>query len=377
MAELRAADRGVSSRGGLLRSHLECRRGGEGRCADVPDTIALCESRAMESRAVEPRRSPGLSACWPVFGAGSPDLGVSDIARILELKTSTTHRLIRTLVNAGFLERDPRTSRYRLGNALAEYGQIVYRQRRVDVAEPHLRRLSQVTGENVALAVRHGSDALLLTGAQAPWSETHDVTGIRIPLHASAMGKVLMAWADERDGDPAHIGPLTPATPRTITDPAALRRELERTRVAGYALNDEEMTPGHPDGRRAHLRRRGACPLRPRRSGARRPHDRRAHSSHHPGRHEDGGGHPRRPSGVAAAHRVSGMSGETTALGLDFCAKGSSPQSVIANPGSAEPGRRTCVQLAGGRDLRSVRPSCCRGRNEGEPFAPAGKVECT
>jgi len=58
------------------------------------------------------------------------------------------------------------------------------------------------------------------------------------------MGKVLIAWADAHEGDPARIGPLTPVTPRTITDPAALRRELERTRRVGYALNDEEMTPG-------------------------------------------------------------------------------------------------------------------------------------
>ena len=48
------------------------------------------------------------------FRGGTPDLGVSDIARMLDLTTSTTHRLVRTLVNAGFLERDPRTSRYRL-----------------------------------------------------------------------------------------------------------------------------------------------------------------------------------------------------------------------------------------------------------------------
>lgn len=49
---------------------------------------------------------------------------------------------------------------------------------------------------------------------------------------------------DEFEGDPSRIGPLTPVTPRTITDPSALRRELERTRRVGYELNDEEMTPG-------------------------------------------------------------------------------------------------------------------------------------
>jgi IclR family acetate operon transcriptional repressor len=209
---------------------------------EVPETVAFAGSPGDQSGGAQAvTRALGVLAC---FRGGSPDLGVSDIARILGLKTSTAYRLIRALVSAGFLERDPRTSRYRLGNALAEYGQIVYRQRRVDIAEPHLERLSQVTGENVALAIRHGSDALLLTGTQAPWSETHNVTGLRIPLHASAMGKVLLAWADGVEGDPAHIGPLTPATPRTITDPASLAKELERTRIAGYALNDEEMTPG-------------------------------------------------------------------------------------------------------------------------------------
>ena len=163
--------RGLRTQDGCYGPILSAEEGASG-IARTSRYQALCESRAMESRVVERRRSPGLSSVLACFRGGTPDLGVSDIARILDLKTSTTHRLIRTLVNAGFLERDPRTSRYRLGNALAEYGQIVYRQRRVYVAEPHVRRLSQATGENVALAVRHGSDALLLTGAQAAWSES-------------------------------------------------------------------------------------------------------------------------------------------------------------------------------------------------------------
>jgi IclR family transcriptional regulator, acetate operon repressor len=186
-------------------------------------------------------RALAVLAC---FRDGSPDLGVSDIARALELKPSTAHRLVRTLVRAGFLEQDVDTSRYRLGNALAEYGQIVYHQRRVHLAVPYLSRLSLAVGENAALAIRHGSDALLLSGAQAPWSDAHEVTGLRIPLHASAMGKVLLAWGGDRTVDPAVIGPLTPATDRTITDVSELRRELERVAEAGWALNDEEMAPG-------------------------------------------------------------------------------------------------------------------------------------
>jgi IclR family transcriptional regulator, acetate operon repressor len=206
-----------------------------------PDTTQVPEVDKEPGGAQAVTRALAVLAC---FRDGSPDLGISDIARALELKPSTAHRLVRTLLRAGFLEQDAESSRYRLGNALAEYGQIVYHQRRVHLAEPYLARLSKDVGENAALAVRHGSDALLLSGAQAPWSGPHDVTGMRIPLHASAMGKVLLAWGGDQAVEPAVIGPLTPATDRTITDVDELRHELKRVVDAGYALNDEEMTPG-------------------------------------------------------------------------------------------------------------------------------------
>jgi IclR family transcriptional regulator, acetate operon repressor len=205
------------------------------------DTTAASDLDKEAGGAQAVTRALAVLAC---FRDGSPDLGVSDIARALELKPSTAHRLIRTLVRAGFLEQDADSSRYRLGNALAEYGQIVFHQRRVHLAVPLLADLSLAVGENAALAVRHGSDALLLSGAQAPWSDARNVTGIRIPLHASAMGKVLLAWGDDQVVDPAVIGPLTPATVRTITNVEELRRELAKVVEAGYALNDEEMTPG-------------------------------------------------------------------------------------------------------------------------------------
>ena len=206
--------------------------------ATTPPIKARGQNRGGGAQAIN--RALSVLAC---FRDGPQDLGISEIARKLGLTASTVHRLVRTLLDAGFIEQDLDTSRYRLGNALADYGQIVYRQRRIHLAEPYIRRLSRTTGDNVALAVRHGSDALLLSSSR-PEKTAGGVTGHRIPLHATALGKVLLAWAPAEEADLTIIGPLTPSTGRTITDVATLREELEQTRSIGYAISDEELNPG-------------------------------------------------------------------------------------------------------------------------------------
>jgi IclR family transcriptional regulator, acetate operon repressor len=82
-----------------------------------PDTTQMPDLDKETGGAQAVTRALAVLAC---FRDGSPDLGVSDIARALELKPSTAHRLVRTLLRAGFLEQNTDTSRYRLGNALAE-----------------------------------------------------------------------------------------------------------------------------------------------------------------------------------------------------------------------------------------------------------------
>jgi DNA-binding IclR family transcriptional regulator len=168
------------------------------------------------------------------------DLGASDIARLLDLSTSTVHRLAQTLVEVGFLEQDAVSSRYRLGGTLTEYGQLVYRQRRVHLAEPELHRLARKTRHVAALAIRRRTDAVLITQASVGVPQ-HDVLGVTLPLHASAMGKVLLAWSpgvDLRSLD------LSPRTERTLTTVDDLRAELDRVRTVGYAVNDQELEPG-------------------------------------------------------------------------------------------------------------------------------------
>ncbi|WP_280435778.1 IclR family transcriptional regulator [Nocardia carnea] len=184
-------------------------------------------------------RALSVLACF----RDSEDLGVSEIARRLNLPVSTTHRLLSALVEAGFLDKVDSPSRYRLGTALAEYGQIAYRQHRIHLAEPHLEELATITGAKASIATRHGNDAVLLGTSSWREAEGHELQGLRLPLHASALGKVLLAWAQAGEDELARL-PYDTGTARSIAGPVELGRELAHTRQRGYAFNDEELVHG-------------------------------------------------------------------------------------------------------------------------------------
>ncbi|GAA3566094.1 IclR family transcriptional regulator [Amycolatopsis ultiminotia] len=174
---------------------------------------------------------------------GGGELGVTEVARRMELAVSTTHRLVTALVDAGFLEKSPVSSRYRLGGALAEYGQIAYRQHKIYLVEPHLEQLATTTGASASVAVRHGNDAVLLGTSRWREADGHQLQGVRLPLHASALGKALLAWSEPSEDELARL-PFTDGTDRAPTDPAELAKELARTRERGWAFNDEELAAG-------------------------------------------------------------------------------------------------------------------------------------
>ncbi|MFB6817237.1 IclR family transcriptional regulator [Streptomyces sp. NPDC056347] len=173
------------------------------------------------------------------FHDNGPDLGASDLARRLGLSGSTAHRLARTLLDAGFLEQDARTSRYRLGPAVTELGRLSYHQRGLHLAAPELADLAARTGATADLALRSGPHAVIVAGGSVT-----PRTGLRRPLHSTALGKVLLAWARPGEGGPASLPPLPAFTDRTIVEPAALEAELARVRSQGHAVNDGESAYG-------------------------------------------------------------------------------------------------------------------------------------
>ncbi|MFD9497870.1 IclR family transcriptional regulator [Streptomyces sp. NPDC060035] len=173
------------------------------------------------------------------FHDNGPDLSASDLARRLELSVSTAHRLARTLLGAAFLEQDARTSRYRLGPAVTELGRLSYHQRGLHLAAPELTDLAERTGATADLALRSGPHAVIVAGGSVT---PH--TGLRRPLHSTALGKVLLAWARPGESGPAALPPLRAFTDRTIVEPVLLQAELARVRTEAYALNDGESALG-------------------------------------------------------------------------------------------------------------------------------------
>ncbi|MEU5432725.1 IclR family transcriptional regulator [Streptomyces sp. NPDC020719] len=145
------------------------------------------------------------------FHDNGPDLSASDLSRRLGLPVSTAHRLARTLVGAGFLEQDARTSRYRLGPAMTELGRLAYHQRGLHLAAPELADLAARTGTAADLALRSGRHAVIVAGGAVT-----PMTGLRHPLRTTAPGKVLLAWP----------GP---------DEPTALDDELTSIRANGHA----------------------------------------------------------------------------------------------------------------------------------------------
>jgi DNA-binding IclR family transcriptional regulator len=195
-------------------------------------------------------REPGRSvasrvlAVLDAFDATHTALGVSDLARRSGLALSTTHRLVAELEQWGALARRA-DGQYEVGRRLWQLGVLapVHRELR-DVALPYLQDVLAVTGENVHLAVRDDLAALYVERIHSQRAvPVVSATGARLPLHATGVGKVLLAEA------PAVVlsrvlQDLTAVTPHTVTDPARLRAQLAEVRRRGYARTLDEMTVG-------------------------------------------------------------------------------------------------------------------------------------
>jgi IclR family transcriptional regulator, acetate operon repressor len=179
------------------------------------------------------------------FETASGDLGVTEIAGRTGLSVSTAHRLTRALCAGGLLVQDPRTERYQLGPALVVLGRRAQDQLGYARALPTLEALAGKTGESVNLGIRSGLEVLVVLDVASPQPlRFAQAPGSRVAIHASAMGKCLLAFAADRTASVRAMGELSRFTDRTLADRAALEADLAAIRQRGWALNDEERNVG-------------------------------------------------------------------------------------------------------------------------------------
>ncbi|MEE3214511.1 MAG: IclR family transcriptional regulator, partial [Pseudomonadota bacterium] len=174
-------------------------------------------------------------------------LALSDIAEQADLAPSTTHRLLQALLSQGFVTQDETlgvwridVKTFRIGNSFLEARDFVATSR------PYLRRLTRDTGETANLGVRDGTTAVFLAQSESP-QMMRMITrlGSRAPLHASGVGKALMAWLPDDDLERvlAERG-LDRVTVNTLSSPSELRRAMAEIRQRGYACDREEHAIG-------------------------------------------------------------------------------------------------------------------------------------
>jgi len=163
---------------------------------------------------------------------GASELGTNEIARRTGINPSTVSRLLATLADAGLVEHDPDTGRYRLGLRLLQLGNSVLARLDLrEIARPHLEALVELTGESATLSAPSEHEAVTVDFVQSTAS-VQSVARVGRPsiAHATAVGKVYLAA-----GGALPDGPLEAFTARTITDRNALAGEIRRTTERGWA----------------------------------------------------------------------------------------------------------------------------------------------
>lgn len=174
-------------------------------------------------------------------------LTLSDLAQQVGLAPATTHRLLGTLEQRGFVQQDEELGLWHVGVQAFTVGQAFLRSRDVvAAARPFLHRLMEQAGETANLAMPDDGMAVFLAQVESREMMRMIVRlGSRAPLHASGVGKALLAAMDEPAIEAVlHRHGLARITANTIASPGELHQALAEIRRQGYAVDDEEHAIG-------------------------------------------------------------------------------------------------------------------------------------
>jgi IclR family transcriptional regulator, pca regulon regulatory protein len=179
------------------------------------------------------------------FGPDTPELTLTEVAQRTDLTRAAARRFVLTLQDLGYVSTDGR--HFQLTPRVLELGYSYLSSLSLPtVAKPHLEKLVAKVEESSELATLDGEEIVYIVIVTGPRILTKALNvGARMPAHATSMGRVLLAGLDDEQLEAYLANARLPGfLPKTITDPARLRRELQRVRTHGYAVIEEELEEG-------------------------------------------------------------------------------------------------------------------------------------
>jgi IclR family acetate operon transcriptional repressor len=179
--------------------------------------------------------------------AQADGLSLTSIAQRAGVAPSTAHRILTTLKAAGFVQCDETRGCYLIGVKAFKIGSAFLRNRKlVDVGRGVMRELMTAGGETANIGIEIDGNVVFISQLESHHAiRAFHRPGARGPMHASSLGKAILAWLPQSDVTKIlHRVGLPKLTDRTIVDPQALLADLALTRERGWAVDDQEKADG-------------------------------------------------------------------------------------------------------------------------------------
>lgn len=176
----------------------------------------------------------------------SAEYSLKEIAQALDLNKSTAFGLVNTLAELGYLQQNADNQKYALGLKLLSFSDAVRVQSIIiQAVHPHLERLSRQYGETVHCAVAYGDGVIYVDKVEGSGSiHINSRIGTVNDIHCTGVGKCILAYLPPEEQERMLRLPMPARTIHTITSAQQMRRELEKIRLRGYAMDDEEISLG-------------------------------------------------------------------------------------------------------------------------------------
>jgi len=176
------------------------------------------------------------------FSVEQPELGVSEIARMLGMQKSTVFNILSTFQDSGYVMKNPQTNKYYLGFKTLHLGYIVNQHLGLrEILLPAMSKIAEACHEICYFGILNNDEVLYIEAVYPPTQQaTRNILGERAPLVCTGLGKAMLAFLPEGKIAQITSRELKAYTGYTLSDRAALLNNLSETRTNGYAVDNME-----------------------------------------------------------------------------------------------------------------------------------------